>query len=241
MTLAALILLAAIALLPLGFALRRGAAGRGRREAALALHRAQLAELDRDRAEGRIGAAEHATAVLEVQRRLLAADALPEAAAPASSRWPILAAVFVVPVAGFALYVGSQGRPDLPGAPMSARMANADAEGHATSMLVAMLRAKLAEPGLDPEQARKGYVYLGNAEDSLGHLPAAAAAWRQAVRLRFDPAMAALAAEAQTRVDGGRVSPDSAALFAQALAQAPGNAPWRGIAEQRLKSADLPH
>ena len=152
-----------------------------------------------------------------------------------------MAALVVVPVAGVALYMGSQGRPDLPGAPMAARIANADAEGHKTAMLVAMLRAKLAEPGLDPEQARKGYVYLGNAEDSLGHLPQAAAAWREAVRLRFDPALAALAAEAQTRVDGGRVSPDSATLFAQALAQAPSDAPWRGIAEQRLKTADPPH
>ena len=39
----------------------------------MALHRAQLAELDRDLAEGRIAAAEHANAVLEVQRRLLTA------------------------------------------------------------------------------------------------------------------------------------------------------------------------
>jgi cytochrome c-type biogenesis protein CcmH len=233
--LAALILLAVVALLPLGLVLRRGAAGRGRREAALALHRAQLAELERDRVEGRIAAADHATAVLEVQRRLLAADALPEAAIPSTRRWPILAAMVVVPVAAFALY-SLQGRPGLPGAPMAARLAGADRAAHDTAMLIAMLRAKLAEPGLDPEKARQGYLYLGNAEDSLGHLREAAAAWRQAVRLRFDPALAALAAEAQTRVDDGHVSPDSAALFTEALAQAPADAPWRGIAERRLKT-----
>jgi cytochrome c-type biogenesis protein CcmH len=238
-TFVALILLAVVALLPLGLVLRRDGAGRGRREAALALHRAQLAELERDFAEGRIGAADHATAVLEVQRRLLAADALPEAAVPGTRRWPIVAAMVAVPVAAFALY-SLQGRPGLPGAPMAARMVDADREAHQTAMVLAMLRARLAEPGLDPEKARQGYVYLGNAEHSLGHLAEAAAAWRQAVRLRFDPGLAALAAEAQTRVDDGRVSPDSAALFAEALAQAPPDAPWRGIAEQRLKTAGAP-
>ena len=69
----AIALLAAIALAPLALSLRRTAAARGRQEAAIALHRAQLAELDRDLADGRIAAAEHANAVLEVQRRLLAA------------------------------------------------------------------------------------------------------------------------------------------------------------------------
>ena len=60
----AVALLAAIALAPLALSLRQTAAARGRQEAAIALHRAQLAELDRDLADGRIAAAEHANAVL---------------------------------------------------------------------------------------------------------------------------------------------------------------------------------
>ena len=48
--------LAAIALLPLALSLRRATAARSRREAALALHRAQLAELSREFEEGRLGA-----------------------------------------------------------------------------------------------------------------------------------------------------------------------------------------
>ena len=44
-------LLAAIALAPLALSLRRAAVARSRREAAIALHRAQLAELDRDLAD----------------------------------------------------------------------------------------------------------------------------------------------------------------------------------------------
>lgn len=230
MTIAALALLAVVALTPLALALRRLSPARGRREAALALHRGQLAELERDRAEGRINAVEHATALIEVQRRLLAADAMPHAAsAPSARRWPVIAALALVPLLGAGLYL-VHGRPDLPGAPMAARVQSA----HQTEMLLAMLRARLAMPGLDPEKARQGYVLLGNAEDSSGHLALAAQAWRQAVRLRFEPGLAALAAEAQTRVDGGKVSADSAALFRRALAEGPKDAPWRPIAEQRL-------
>ncbi len=69
----AAMLLAGIALAPLVMVLRPRLVAHGRRDAALALHRAQLAELDRDFAEGRIAAAEHAGAVLEVERRLLGA------------------------------------------------------------------------------------------------------------------------------------------------------------------------
>ena len=47
-------LLALAALAPLGFALLRPAAARGRREADLALYRKQLAELERERAAGRL-------------------------------------------------------------------------------------------------------------------------------------------------------------------------------------------
>src|SRR5437763_351789 len=76
----ALFLLSLVAMAPLALTLRRGAVARGRREAAIALHRAQLAELNRDLAERRIAPAAHANAVLEVQRRLPAAAEAAEAA-----------------------------------------------------------------------------------------------------------------------------------------------------------------
>ncbi len=229
MTILALILLAAVALAPLALALRRPSATRGRREAALALHRAQLAELERDRAEGRIGEAEHATALVEVQRRLLAADALQEPVGGGAGRWPVVAALLLVPAAGAGLYLVN-GHPELPAAPLASRIQAAQQ----TDELVAMLKERLATPGLDPERAREGYILLGNTEDTNGDLPAAAAAWREAVRLRFEPGLAALAAEAQTRVDG-HVGADAAALFARALAQGAKDAPWRPLAEQRVQ------
>ena len=232
-----LALFAMVALAPLALSLRRGAAGRGRRECALALHRAQLAELDRDLAEGRIALAEHATAVLEVKRRLLAADAdaEPAPAAPRTARVTLLLALLAVPLAGAGLYL-IDGHPELPAAPRAARLAEAARAGHDADALIATLRARLATLDQSSEMARQGYVLLGNAEESQGRLAEAAAAWRTAVGIRFDAALAALAAEAATRVEG-KVSPASAALFRRALADGPPDAPWRKLAEQRLAEA----
>src|SRR5437764_696927 len=119
-----LVLLALAVLAPVLLALRGRAASRGAQELAVQLHRAQLQELDRDLAEGRILPAEHATAVLEVQRRLLAAAGAEEAAARPGARWPVVAALVAVPFAAFALYwvSGSQpGMPSLTGTAMQAR------------------------------------------------------------------------------------------------------------------------
>ncbi len=237
MNVLALALLAIAALAPLALTLRRPSGVRGRRETALAVHRAQLGELDRDLADGRIAAAEHAQAVLEVQRRLLAAadtpeDATDDSRAPAARRAALLATLLLVPLAAGGLYLLA-GHPELPAAPLAARLARVDQERMEAAALVATLRQRLTE--LDPksELARQGYELLGNAEDGLGHLPQAAEAWRTALAIRFDPALAAELAEAQTRLDG-HVSPQTASLFRQALAAAPADAPWRGVAEQRL-------
>ena len=119
----AVLLLAGFALAPLALVLRGRAEARGRRDADLALHRAQLAELDRDLAEGRIAPAEHATATLEVQRRLLAAAGSEEAEPGAGRRAPLFAALVLVPLAGAALY-GLGGHPGLPAAPLAERIAS---------------------------------------------------------------------------------------------------------------------
>ena len=232
MTLLVLALCAVLALLPLAWVLRGGNMLRSRRESALAIHRAQLAELDRDLAEGRIAGAEHASAKLEIQRRLLAAADAPEGPAPRAARGPLLATLVLVPLFGTLLYALG-GHPFLPAAPLAARLAAADKQGQDPGMLIAMLRERLET--LDPhsETARQGYVLLGNAEDSVGHLPQAVDAWRHALDIRFDAGLAAMIAEGQTRLDG-KVSPASADLFRRALAAAPSDAPWRGIVEKRL-------
>ena len=73
MTYIPMLLLAAACLIPVILLFWRPGQARGRRESALTLHRAQLADLDRDLAEGRLAPAEHASAQLEVQRRMLRA------------------------------------------------------------------------------------------------------------------------------------------------------------------------
>lgn len=227
-----IVLLAAVALAPLALSLRHTAATRGRQEAAVALHRAQLAELDRDLADGRIAATEHANAMLEVQRRLLAAAGSTEAVSHASSRTAVLLALLVVPVGAIALYLLG-GSPDLPAVPLADRLAAARTREAQEEALIGQLRRRLNE--LDPrsEQAHQGYVLLGNAEASRGRLQEAADAWRTALAMRFDPTIAAEAAEAITEVQGG-VTAEAATLFRRALAESPADAPWRPMAEKRL-------
>jgi cytochrome c-type biogenesis protein CcmH len=77
---------------------------------------------------------------------------------------------------------------------------------------------------------------LGNLEADQGDFAAAADAWRRALAVKFDPLLAAQVADAASRAEG-RVSPESAELFRQALANAPPDAPWRGEVEQRLAQA----
>jgi cytochrome c-type biogenesis protein CcmH len=240
------ILLVLVCLAPLALGLWRGRVGRDRREAALALHRAQLAELDRDLADGRLAPSEHAAAQLEVQRRLLAAAELApqavEVAPRAGRRALALAVPFVVPILAAALYL-IHGQPGMPAMPLAMRIkaeqAARTADAAKLEMLIATLRRQL--PTLDPhsEKARQGYVLLGNVEESRGNLDAAAEAWRKALDIRFDPGLAAMAAEARTLVDGGMVDADSAHLFARALAEGPKDAPWRETALQRLAQTGL--
>ena len=231
--------LALLALLPfVAVTMRDRAAARGRREAALALHRAQLAELDREREDGRLSDTEHAAAVLEVQRRLLAADGDQETEARRSSKLPLYATLALVPAAALGLYMIG-GSPELPAQPMAERRAAAEARAEEATALATRLRAVLSR--LDPksEEARKGYVMLGSLELSRGDFPAAASAWKVALATRFDPTLAAETGEVLTEMNGS-VTPEAAALFRRALAEAPADAPWRPMAERRMKDAPAP-
>ena len=237
-TAVAAILLVLLTLVPLALALRRDRSGRDRREAALALHRAQLLELDRDLSDGRLAASEHAAAQLEVQRRLLAAAELAPATARAGRRGLALAVPFAVPLVAAALYMIG-GQPGMPAMPLAARMALADQKMAQTDTLIRTLRERLAALDQSSDTARQGYILLGNAEEGRGNLAAAAAAWGKAVSIRFDPGLAAMAAEARTMVDGGMVDAESADLFARALAEGDKDAPWRDTAQKRLAQTGL--
>lgn len=234
-----LALVAAIALSPLGWSAWRGGRLRGRRDAALALHRAQLTELDRDLAEGRLMPAEHEAARLEVQRRLLAEAEQTETQAATSGPLGVLITAALVPALALFLYVES-GTPDYAARRIAAAQ-QAEAAAKSSDIardeeLVGRLRMTLAT--LDPHDERtlRGYVMLGNAEVELGHLKEAVDAWRLALAGHFDPRLGAETAELITETSG-KVTPEAASLFKRALAEAPADVPWRKAAEKRVAEA----
>jgi cytochrome c-type biogenesis protein CcmH len=226
--------LALLALAPLVVALLRPGRARGRVEADLALYRAQLGELDREREAGRLDAAQHQAATLEVQRRILAAP-LEEAPAAGGSRTPALLAalVFLLPAAALGLYL-ARGTPEMPAAPFVERQRLAQEE----ESMLDTLRGRLAM--LDPasDAARQGQILLGNAERARGRLDQAAAAYRTALASRFEGELAADLAELEIE----RGDPASAAaLIARALGNAPREPRLRflaGLAEARAGRAE---
>ena len=226
--------LAFAALAPLASALLRpDASARGRREADLALYRAQLAELERERAAGRLDEAGHAAAVLEVQRRLLAS---PEAAAAGSDappaagggRVPLVLALVAVPAVAAGLYLAN-GNPGLPSAPFAERRDVAAQE----EQLLASLRARLAAADPTSETARQGWVLLGNAERGRGRPDAAAEAYARALAVRFDAELAGQRAQALLEADRAE---EAARFLAGTLPRAPDHIGLRflsGLAEAR--------
>jgi cytochrome c-type biogenesis protein CcmH len=228
--------MAALALLtvaPLGWAAWRGGRLRGRQDAAMALHRAQLTELDRDFDDGRILSEEHQAAKLEVQRRLLADAALPEASSGTSGRWPVLATLVLVPGAALALYLTS-GHPEFP--PPGAPATQEEAQARKDDAMITELRNRLAIMDPTADRTLEGYTILGQAELRRGHLPQAADAWNKVLAKHFDPTLGMETAEVMFEI-AGHATPETTSLFKRALAEAPPDAPWRKEAEQRVLQA----
>ncbi|MFC3125006.1 c-type cytochrome biogenesis protein CcmI [Pseudoroseomonas globiformis] len=220
--------LAALVLAPLGFALFRPARTTGRAEADLALYRAQLAELDRERAAGRLEEAAHRAATVEVQRRLLAAPERGVEGKQGGGAAILAASVFLIPALGLGLYLWG-GHPGIPAAPLVERQEAAARD----DALLGQLRARLEQTSPGTEAYRQGWILLGNAERGRGRLDAAAQAWDRALASRFDPALAAEMAD--LRIQQGETDAASA-LLARALQQDPADPRLRyltGLAEAR--------
>ena len=230
-----MLLLTALALVPLALALRGGGPGPNRREAAMALHRSQLAEIERDRADGRLPEEEYRAATLEVQRRLLASDAIVEGGAGGSARGLLVTAAVMVPVVAFALFLPGS-LPFVPSEPHARWVKQQDAAAARDNQLIAELRAKLAQMAPGSPEAREGDVILGQALLERGDTAGAAKAWKLALQSQFDPALAAETAELEID-SAGHMTPEAEGLFKEALAQAPADAPWRGLVQQRLHQA----
>jgi cytochrome c-type biogenesis protein CcmH len=198
---------------------RRGSAGSAPGAGDAAVYRDQLAELDRDLAEGRLAAGEAEAARAEIGRRLIRAT---RAAAPATTEngrrrlVAAVAAVIVVPAVGLSLYLGL-GRPDLRDRPLAARLATPP-ERLSVEELVARVERRLAE---DPEDARGWelvapiYLRLGRADDAV-------TAFRNAIRIAGpDPARQNGLGEALIAMAGGRVVAEAKQAFEVSLTLAP--------------------
>ena len=229
----------AIALPLLRRAPAAAAVARAARDAAV--YRAQLGELARDRDAGRIGAAEYDAAVIEVQRRLLSvADDVPAPAAAKPAQWPLVLAAIAVPVVGILLYL-PRGTPDMPDFPLAQMQARRDAEAAEVGQLLATLRARLAELPPGSPQRWNGLVLLGNTLRATGDLTGATDAYRQALAVSFDPAVAIDLAETVALSEDGRIGPEARALLERAGA-ANANDPridfYLGLADRQVGNTE---
>jgi cytochrome c-type biogenesis protein CcmH len=253
----------ALAVAPLLLALWRRPPALGRRDAALALYRAQLADLERDRDAGRITEEAFAAARIEVQRRMLAVAPEQDAPDPGRGGAAMLAALlFLLPAGGLGLYL-LRGHPDLPGATQAQRERAAEQE----EALLATLRSRLEALPQGTETARQGWILLGNAERGRGRMAAAAEAYARALEARLDAGTAGDLVEAL--IDSGQneravewisrglsVAPadprlrflaglmearagriaNARAAWQALLAEAPRDAPWRDIVQRNLEA-----
>lgn len=179
---------------------------RGRREAALALYRAQLGEVAEEGARGAMGPAEAREARLEIERRLLATGEAAEQLPPAPRAWRSWRLAILLPLLpflAFVLYL-QNGAPLLPGAPLAPRIAAMEAKRQKDQAMLALLQAKIATLPPQSDEARQGYVLLGRLEADMGNAAAAASAWAKALAIRPDPQLDKLrqAAEAIAKQEG---------------------------------------
>ena len=172
-----------------------------------AIYRDQLKELEREVARGAVAESEAATARLELQRRLLAADS-DDKATTGGARKPLLAgaiALAIVLVAG-SVYL-RLGSPVLPDDPYADRQAERDrvAQQEAQINQIRAMVAKLADEMKQHPDDLEGWLRLGRSYAVLGQPDDAASAFAQAEKLKpNDPAV--LMAEAQALMAGHSLS-----------------------------------
>ena len=180
------------------------------------VYRDQLAEIDRDQANGLIGAREAEAARVEISRRLIAAAdhvAAPEVTgASRRRRATALASLLLLPLGAAALYL-MLGSPQLPGQPQAARRA-APLEERSIEALVARVEAHLEA---NPDDGR-GWEVVGPVYMRLGRFDDAVKARRNVLRLLGANAQReADLGEALTGHANGIVTAEAKAAFERAL------------------------
>ncbi len=174
--------LAVLLMLPLLWVFISGRRLRNRREAALALHRAQLTELMRDLADGRIAAAEYNAARLEVERRLLTADGFSEPSWDGNARFLLIATLIAVPIMAFALYLPGS-TPNVPSEPHAQWLVQEQAANARLTGFIVAIRMRLATEDPNSVDASQGEAYLAEAisEEAGGITPEALSYFKQSL------------------------------------------------------------
>lgn len=210
--------LTVIAVLGLLWPLARAGWVPGRAASATDLYRAQIAELERDSARGFMTPAEAEAAKAEAARRLLAAADRGSGSRRPPPRWAGwlagLAVILLVPGISVGLYT-LLGKPELPDAPLSARLAAPPAK---TDLAAAVVKIE-AHLKQDPDDAR-GWEVIAPAYLRLGRAHEAALAYAAVLRLRgATPALRTSYGEALVYAAGGTVTAEARKAFEQALAE----------------------
>jgi cytochrome c-type biogenesis protein CcmH len=155
----------------------------------LAIYRDQLAEIERERASGSLSDGEAAAARLEIERRILAADAAVKTTAASSDTLHRLlppALALAIPLLALGLYL-KVGHPGLPASPFVAGAKPPAQQTLDIAQLVAQARARVAaEPGNADAQAALGEALTLEADGTVP--PGAVEAFNKALALQPDDA-----------------------------------------------------
>jgi cytochrome c-type biogenesis protein CcmH len=184
-------------------------------ESNLRVLRAQLAELDAERAAGALDADQHAAARAEIERRVLEEGAA--AAAPVGARGGRLSAAVLavaLPLVAFALYLqlGSQ-------ASLDPELAESDAGSHARAQEVEAAIQALADRLKAAPENPEGWALLARSYAQMGRFEPARDAFAEAVKRRGDDAqLLADYADAYGMAQGRRLAGEPEALIRRALA-----------------------
>ncbi len=198
---------------------RAGAAG----AADVEVFRDQLRDLDREVERGVIGGDEARSLRLEIQRRLLAADARAARRQPASGwlprGWPFAAALGLLLIAGSVVAYVTLGAPGVPDQPLAQRQDGPAAHQMAdVARMAEALRARLEQ---DPDQV-EGWLLLGRTYRTLERLRASAEAFGRAVQAGGRSAeLLSAYGGALVLADDGIVSQEARAAFEEAVAKEP--------------------
>ncbi len=190
------------------------------RELDVAFYKAQTAEIERDAARGVIGPQEADIARNEAGRRLVAASQRDVRDVTRSSRFAAasvaLGALIFVPGLALTLYL-RVGAPNLPDDPLEARL-NADPQTMDMATIVAKIEGAVAK---NPNDGR-GWSLLARIYSRLGRNEESAAAYRNEIRV-LGPNEERLAGlgEAETAVNGGKITPEVKKEFEQAVSLNP--------------------